>query len=117
MAESEGLLEKVGKKIATAVDKLVTLKVTTVIGNVKLDPNGKIPAELAYDGTVKVLVSHINLLEGDITTVLPAEVLTDESYKALQTFHTAQIQEGQNLVKANLEMLHNLFGKIQGSNP
>lgn len=117
MAESTGLLEKVSKKIAEVIDNVATLRITTVIGNVKLSNDGQIPEALAYDGAVKVLVSHINMLQGDVITVLPAEVLTEEPYKALQTFHAAQIQEGQNIVKANLDMLHDLFSKIQASNP
>lgn len=117
MAESTGLLEKVGKKIAELIDNVATLTVTTVVGTVKLSTDGQIPAVLAYDGAVKVLVTHINMLQGDVTTVLPAEVLTEEPYKALQTFHAAQIQEGRNIVKANLDMLHDLFSKIQTSNP
>ena len=117
MAESLGLGEKISKKIAEVIDNVTTLKITTVIGNVKLSNEGQIPAALAYDGAVKVLVSHIDLLQGDFTTVLPAEVLTDASYQALQTFHAAQVQEGRNLVKANLDMLHDLFSKIQTANP
>jgi len=116
MAESPGLLEKVSSKIAEVIDNVTTLKITTVIGNIKLANDGQIPETLVYDGAVKMLVTHINMLQGDITTVLPAEALTDEPYKALQTFHAAQIQEGRNIVQANLEMLHELFRNIQTSN-
>lgn len=117
MAEILGLLEKISQKIADIVDNVTSLTVTTVVGNVKLTPDGQIPAVLAYDGAVKVLVSHIDILQGDVTTVVPAEVFTEEPYQALQTFHAARVEEGRNIVQANLGMLHDFLNKIQTSNP
>ena len=59
----EGLL----KRITEALNNLVTLEIITAVGTVKTDDTGK--RELDYSQNPKMILSKINLLQGDTTTI------------------------------------------------
>lgn len=87
------------KTILDALDKLVSLEIVTSVGDVKYKNN---KFEIAFDANPKVLYSKIDLLQGDITTVMNKDYVSGD-YQALRTFHEEQITRGQDIIKQNIE--------------
>lgn len=87
------------QSILDKMDKLVSLEIVTTVGDVEYKNN---KFEIAFKDKPKVLYSKIDLLQGDITTVMNQEYITGE-YQALRTFHEEQITRGQDIIKKNIE--------------
>jgi hypothetical protein len=98
--------------IQKALGSLVTLRITTVVGpiNVTVD-NNTLQTSIPSGTKTQAIQSTINLLEGDITTVLdPAYVSGDLT--ALRTFHENQVVKGHDIVVNNFNALVSLAKQI-----
>ncbi|NUO09716.1 MAG: hypothetical protein HUU08_13730 [Candidatus Brocadia sp.] len=100
---SNGLTER----IKDAMNKLVTLEIITAVGDVTLKDE-KVSPVIDYSKNPKVILTRINLLQGDITTVFHEEYVTGK-YQGLRDFHAAREKEGYEMVKANIAALERLW--------
>ncbi len=90
--------------IENGIKEMVTLKITTAVGPVKLDGN-----TLAPDYTnAKIMYTEIDLVQGDIKTIYD-EVFVTETYKHLAEFHQSREEQGQAIVKANIEAIEKMI--------
>jgi hypothetical protein len=106
MADTATFLDKVRDSLS----KLVTLDIQTVVGHVS---QGSLQTStLTYDADAKILLTRVNLLEGDSTTVFPPELLTDE-YQSLRAFHTDQVKEGHAIIQGNIAALEKLLALVK----
>lgn len=98
------------KKIEDAVEQLMVLNIRTVVGEFKEDADGK----LQYDAKkADVIVTQINLVDGDITTVF-SEKFLEPPLSAIRDFHALREQQGQAIIQGNLRALVELAKTAAG---
>lgn len=98
-------------KIENAVSDLTTLKVITAVGNVDVsqtavDENGKkrvVRAETYQNA--KAILSTIDLIDGDISTVMDEAFVNDAGYAGIRDDHLLRVQDAQAIVDKNLKTL------------
>ena len=98
-------------KIENAVSDLTTLKVITAVGNVDVsqtavDENGKkqiVRAETYKNA--KAILSTIDLIDGDISTVMDEAFVNDAGYAGIRDDHLLRVQDAQAIVDKNLKTL------------
>lgn len=98
------------EKILNAFENLVTLEIITAVGHVTRPREGE-PAgaiDLDMDRDPKIILTKIDLLQGDIKTVYHESFVTGE-YAELKNFHAAREKEGHALVRQNIEALERLL--------
>jgi len=95
------------EKIKNAVNQLVTLEIITLVGDIALK-EGKTSPGIDYSKNPKAILTQINLLQADITTVYHEDFVTGP-YQSLREFHAAREKEGYAMVKANIEALKSLL--------
>lgn len=106
MADTATFLDQVRDSLT----RLVTLDIRTVVGHVV--PESLQTTTLTYSPDAKILITRVNLLEGDSTTVYPPELLT-EDYQALRAFHEAQVKEGHAVIQGNIAALEKLLALVK----
>ena len=104
----EGLIDT----IKDALQELVKLKIVTAIGSVEVGDDGKV-SRPAVSADSKVIVTEIDLIQGDITTVIDPAYVNDEAYQRLREFHAEREKQGHQIVKQNLEAVEKLFELAQ----
>ena len=102
------------EKIEAAVKDLTTLKVVTAVGDVNVSQevrveNGKKTESHAetYQNT-KAILSTIDLIDGDIMTVIDEVFINEESYMPVRDDHLARINDAQKIVATNVALLKSL---------
>lgn len=108
---SDNKLTDLINRIKDALENLVTLEIITAVGQVKFKsgPEGdKGLPDLDYSKNPKVILTKINLLQGDIKTVYDPEFVTG-NLQELKAFHKTREDQGNEIIKNNLERLQQLF--------
>jgi hypothetical protein len=93
-------------KIQAALENSVTLEIITAVGQIKGGPEKN--AEIDWTKNPTVMLTKINLLQGDIETVFDPAYVTGD-YQALRDFHADREKEGYDIVQKNLQALKELF--------
>ncbi|ALG66809.1 hypothetical protein [Beggiatoa leptomitoformis] len=94
------------KTISDALENLVTLKIRTVVGTYT-EVDGRIHAE----ENARSIVSQIDLLGGDITTIMHDDFLIAPLNEVMQ-FHCERELKGQDIIQGNIRALKELVGLI-----
>ncbi|WP_040294862.1 hypothetical protein [Beggiatoa alba] len=94
------------KTISDALDNLVTLKIRTIVGTYT-DMDGRITA----DEHARSIVSQIDLLGGDITTIMHDDFLIAPLNEVMQ-FHGQRELKGQDIIQGNIRALKELVSLI-----
>ena len=93
---------KLADRIKNSLANLVTLEIVTAVG--RPDPE---TLEPSY-GQDRVMISKINLLDGDITNVIDEAFVSGE-LEPLRSFHETQVVKGEQIVRGNLKALRELY--------
>ncbi|SRR6266568_663683 len=96
-------MEEFLKKLEAALKELVTLEITTVVGNIGYPVNPVAPIPDA-----KVIHTRIDLVQGDISTEMSPEFVTG-TLTGLRDYHLKREEQAAAIIKANVEMLEKLF--------
>ncbi|MCF6159179.1 MAG: hypothetical protein E3K32_11585 [wastewater metagenome] len=107
------MANEVIEKIKNAVNNLVTLEIITAVGDVMLK-DGKVSPVIDYSKNPNVMLTRVDLLQGDITTVFHEEFVTGK-YQSLRDFHAGREKEGYEMIKANIAALERLWDFAQKS--
>jgi hypothetical protein len=99
--------ENLVDRIKKSLDNLATLEIITAVGPVTRKSENE-PLELLDQAKSSVILTRINLLQGDITTVYHEDFVTGR-YQELKNFHADREKEGYEIVKKNLEALEDLY--------
>ena len=94
------------KNIETRISKLTTLEIKTIIGDYELNENEVISHK--KDGDFKIMQSRIDLIEGDITTNISEELVTDK-FAWLREFHARKEEKGHEIIDGNIKAIVSLF--------
>jgi hypothetical protein len=93
-------------KLLRGVQSAVELRVITVVGDVKL--GGKLEAPQVSFGGEKLegsaIVTSINLVEGDITNVVPDQFWSPDK-EVIRKYHEQQVSNGHDIVDRNLRLI------------
>ena len=103
--------EELHKKIETAVKDLTTLKVVTAVGDVTISKT-----DVTNDGethqtrtenyqNAKAILSTIDLIDGDIMTVMDEVFAKDTAYASIRDYHMERIKSAQEIVDKNVQTL------------
>ncbi|MCA9744564.1 MAG: hypothetical protein H6695_13355 [Deferribacteres bacterium] len=104
--DSDSKLNSLINTIKEALQNLVTLEIITAVGQVDFNaPNGP---DLDTEKDPKVILTKINLIQGDVKTVYDPEFITG-NYRELKDFHKTREEMGHQMIKDNLDALMKLF--------
>ncbi|MCP4359083.1 MAG: hypothetical protein GY796_13795 [Chloroflexi bacterium] len=111
MADEKNAFDELYDKIENAVRDLTTLKVVTAVGDVNISQssvteNGETRQTRSenYQNS-KAILSTIDLIDGDIMTVMDEVFATDDQYTAIRDEHLERIKEAQAIVDKNVKTL------------
>lgn len=108
------MLQDLTKRIADSLDRLLTLEIITAVGTVDPkqsgDPNWP---DLAAVEQPQMIVSKINLLNGDIRTIFGEAFITGD-YKSLVDYHTTREKQGFEIINNNIAALKALLQLARG---
>lgn len=109
--ETKSSFDKLYEKIENAVSDLTTLKVVTAVGDVDVsqtavDQDGKkqITRGETYQNA-KAILSTIDLIDGDISTVMDEAFVNDAGYASIRDEHLNRLQDAQDIVDKNIKTL------------
>ena len=112
-------LKDLVNRIESSLNNLVTLEIITAVGQVIFKPqkdqaqgSGISYPDIDYNKKPKVILTKINLLQGDIKTIYDEEFVTG-SYTGLRDFHADREKEGYEIVHKNLAALKELLDMVK----
>lgn len=94
------------KYVEERVVDLTNLEIKTIIGDFDVDVNEKV--SLRRDTDYKLMNSRINLIDGDITTHISKELVTDE-YEWMRNFHAHKEEKGHAIIQGNIQAIASLI--------
>jgi hypothetical protein len=119
--KTKSSFDQLYEKIEAAVKDLTTLKVITAVGAVdisrKTTTKNGVTEETRVENyqNAKAVLSTIDLIDGDIMTVMDEVFVTDAAYAGIREEHLARIQDAQAIVDKNVVTLLSMVetvGKI-----
>lgn len=94
------------KYVEERVIDLTNLEIKTIVGDFDVDVNEKV--SLKRDHDYKLMNSRINLLDGDITTHISKELVSDE-YEWMRNFHAHKEEKGHEIIQGNIQAIASLI--------
>lgn len=94
------------KYVEERVIDLTNLEIKTIVGDFDVDINEKV--SLRRDQDYKIMNSRINLLDGDITTHISKELVSDE-YEWMRNFHAHKEEKGHEIIQGNIQAIASLI--------
>ena len=116
-AENIETRQSLGEKIDAAIANLADVTVATVITdiNVTVDQRGRLKTVSAPSGAVPSITTNVNLVDGNVTTLLGPSIQDDAT---LTAFHQGLVATAVKVLPDNLKALAQLaetvFGKLTG---
>jgi hypothetical protein len=109
--ETKTSFDALYEKIENAVSDLTTLKVITAVGDVDVsqtaveeDGKKQVVRGETYQNA-KAILSTIDLIDGDISTVMDEAFVNDAGYAGIRDDHLLRVQDAQAIVDKNLKTL------------
>ncbi|MDM8523911.1 hypothetical protein QUF80_11130 [Desulfococcaceae bacterium HSG8] len=106
------MLKELKTKISDALENLVTLEIMTAVGHVKPPDEEKMYPDIDYTRDPKIMLSRIDLLQGDIRTICDEEFIRGD-YRSLREFHAEREKEGHRIVMQNIDTLERLLKLVK----
>lgn len=100
--------ESIITRLQRAVDNLVELRIVTAIGSVKLGGGNQPDPDIDYAGDPEVILTKIDLVQGDIVTVFNPALMAPE-FETLRAFHAGREAQGLEIVRKNIETVLELL--------
>lgn len=94
------------KYVEERVVDLTNLEIKTIVGDFDVDINEKV--SLRRDNDYKLMNSRINLIDGDITTHISKELVSDE-YEWMRNFHAHKEEKGHEIIQGNIQAIASLI--------
>ena len=102
------------EKLKNAAENLTNLQIVTVIGDVELSGEIERPQvkfARATTGADSVIVTNINLLDSDVTSVIPSKY-ESEITAPIMKYHTDQVTQANESMTAKLKLIQTLITDI-----
>ncbi|SMO81249.1 hypothetical protein SAMN06265379_10893 [Saccharicrinis carchari] len=98
--------EQIIKNISDKIDDLTTLKIQTLMGTLVTNDDGT-TVSFKPNNEVKGMISHIDLVDGDIQTDLSEEFY--QKYPELVQFHQSREARGSEIIENNIQTLKTII--------
>jgi hypothetical protein len=109
--KTKSSFDELYEKVENAVSDLTTLKVVTAVGDVDVsqtavDENGvkKTTRTESYQNA-KAILSTIDLIDGDISTIMDEAFVNDAGYAGIRDDHLNRVLDAQAIVDKNINTL------------
>jgi hypothetical protein len=102
-------IQKLLKNIETSVEKLTTLEIKTLIGDLELTNDGKV--HIPGGNKVKGISSTIDLVGGDITTYISDDFV--KNYPQLVEWHQSREDKGNEIIENNIHTVVNMVKALK----
>ena len=102
-------VQEILDKINNSVKDLTVLEIKTLMGDLEL-VNGKV--EFKPNQDVQGITSHIDLVDGDITTRITEDFYT--KYPELVQWHQSREAKGNEIIESNIETIGSIVGQLKG---
>ena len=116
--ETKTSFDALYEKIENAVSDLTTLKVITAVGDVDVsqtaveqDGEKQVVRGETYQNA-KAILSTIDLIDGDISTVMDEVFVNDAGYAGIRDDHLGRVQDAQAIVDKNLKTLEGMVRTV-----
>lgn len=112
-------MKELKTRIRDAIENLVTLEIVTAVGQVRGgsgegEGGGRRAPDLDYGADPKVILTKIDLLQGDVKTVFNEEFVTG-NYQALREFHARREEEGFEIIQKNIAAIERLLNLVNAN--
>lgn len=97
--------------IKSTIGDVLHLQVITAVGKFDIE-DGDVKDESI--NKMRKLFTRIGLLDGDITTAMDEEFLSNEAYAGLRDFHQDTVAQGTAIVHNNVKALKELVILLKG---
>ncbi len=94
------------QNIETSISRLTNLEIKTIIGDYRYESEESVAAK--KEGDFKVMHSKINLIDGDVTTHISND-LVSEKYAWIRDFHAQKELKGHEIINGNIKAIISLF--------
>ena len=102
-------------KIGEIVSNLANLQVSTLVGNFEIETDDikrvRVTSVGSAEAPITGVVSNMNLLEGDISTVMSEQYAKDPE-DPVRKFHDAQMQSARDTVNKNVRLISDMIEKF-----
>ncbi|MBK1695744.1 hypothetical protein [Rhodovibrio salinarum] len=97
-------------QLAKGLKAATSLQITTVVGDfmVTVPENGAFKVTTQSPQDVKGIHTRIDLLQGDIGTIVDGSFYDPNQPSPLQALHSEQVANAQKIVQSNVELLGEL---------
>ena len=97
-----------------AAQNLVNLQIVTIVGDAQIEGSIQklkvdLPVESSSDNTA--IVTNINLIESDITSVIPKK-FEDQFDNPIMKYHTSQVELASTTMDQKVKMIGSLLNEI-----
>ncbi len=101
--------------IKNGIGDLLHLQVLTVVGDFELTTNqgGNFDLDFASVQAGKKMFTRIGLVDGDISTAMSDDFVTNEAYSDLRSFHQDTVAQGNEIVRNNVQALKELVSLLK----
>ena len=93
-------------------ENIATLKIITAVGDAQPDADN--PGSYKPADDAKVLYSSINLLDGDMTSIIP-EAFLEAPMSSIRQYHQTREDNGRQIIKDNIDCLIKLVSLVKNS--
>ena len=97
-------------KIQDAAKDLTTLEIKTLMGEMMIENDGK-TVTFKANTDVQGITSHIDLVDGDITTRISEEFY--KNYPELVQWHQSREVKGNEIIEANISTVGSLVSQMK----
>ena len=103
------------RKIGEIVSNLANLQVSTLVGNFEIETDDikriSVTSVGSADAPITGVVSNLNLLEGDIATVMSVQY-AENPEDPVRKFHDTQMQSARDTVNKNVRLISDMIEKF-----
>ncbi len=92
--------------LANKAENIANLQIKTIIGEATFDPNDE-SGKYTLNDNAQTMYTSIDLLQGDITSIIPESFLSDKLANIRQ-YHQSREEMGRQIIKDNIECLKEL---------
>jgi adenylosuccinate synthase len=109
MAEQETVdLEGLQKQIQAAIKNVISLKITTIVGNLTQEDMTTSPVVI----DPKTIHTEIDLLQGDLVSMIDERLLADE-FAIIRQHHEKREEQAHQIIDGNIKALGKLAALVQ----
>lgn len=98
---------RIAEALTLALGEAIELEITTWVSTGEGSPTSY--SSIGQPSPGYRMKTRINIVDGDIDNEVGAQFISSGPYSELRDFHLQQVQEGQDIIKSNIESLQQMF--------